>query len=145
MGADFLFGYFIAPVERAEDLQLDFNTARQHIDDTDWNLVPEIEAEFENQAGNPNELNRVAREALHGAVGLMGDLKDRRDVGWLCRNGETIFISGGMSWGDIPTGMYYAFNLLALSGLDKVLLGKHAPEQPAGTNGITIHLPPLTT
>lgn len=140
MGADFLFGYFIAPIERPEDLKLDFDAARQAIDDTDWSQVPEIEDEFQDQSGNPEDLNRVARAALHGAVGLMGELTNRRDVGWLCRNGETVFISGGMSWGDIPTGMYYAFNLLAQSGLDKVLLGQHATDQPAGTNGITIHL-----
>lgn len=140
MGADFLFGYFIAPVERAEDLKLDFDAAHKHIDDTDWSHVPEIEDEFETQADNPDELNRVARDALHSAVELMRELTSRRDIGWLHLKGDTIFVSGGMSWGDIPTGMYYTFNLLAQSGLDKVLLGDNCADQPAGTNGITIHL-----
>lgn len=149
MGADFLFAHFIAPVERAEDLDLDFDAAREFIDSTDWNEHVEVIDQFDHRIRvNDNseaaraKVNEVAREVLHHAVNNMRGFINRRDVGWLYRDGETVFLTGGMSWGDAPTELYRTFDLLGLSGLDGILLRKHAKvERAAGTNGITIHIP----
>lgn len=147
MGADFLFAHFIAPVEREEDLNLDFDAAHSFIDATDWSGHHVIDM-FDHRVNFSDDseaarakVNEVSRASLHRAVDNMRGFTRRRDVGWFSRNGETVFITGGMSWGDAPTDLYRTFDLLGLSGLDEVLLGKHGKvDNAAGTNGIIIHL-----
>lgn len=142
MGADFLFAHFIAPVEHVEELQLDFDAAHAFIDANDWSDRDLLDL-LDHHAKSAEQANELTRAKLHEAVDAMRGFIHRRDVGWLYRDGETIFLTGGMSWGDTPTELYRVFDLLGLTGLDEVLLSKHGSvERAAGTNGITIVIPP---
>ncbi|GIK52174.1 MAG: hypothetical protein BroJett014_11470 [Planctomycetota bacterium] len=150
MGADFLMAWFAVPVKRADQVNLDFEGALDHIRNTDWSSNWEIVDEFENfanldeegQAGK-DRFNEQARKELEKAVEEMKWLKTRREVGWLEHKDEVVFISGGMSWGDLPTEFYRTLELISKSGLDKILITKHhgTPEQATGKNGITLKLP----
>lgn len=150
MGADFLFAWFAVPAKRVEDIKLDFEGALSHIRNTDWSTNWEIVDEFENfanldeegQAGK-DRFNEEARKELTKAVEEMKDILKRRDVSWFQHKGEIVFISGGMSWGDVPTEFYRTLELISKSGIDKVLIAKHhgAGQTPSGKNGITIKIP----
>lgn len=150
MGAVFLMAWFAVPVKRADQVNLDFEGALSHIRSTDWSANREIIDEFEDFANLDDEgqagkdrFNALARKELEKAVEEMKWLKKRRDVGWLEHKDEVVFISGGMSWGDLPTEFYRTLELISKSGLDKILIAKHhgTQEQPTGENGITIKLP----
>lgn len=150
MGADFLFAWFAVPAKRPEDVKLDFEGALNHIRNTDWSTNWEIVDEFEHfadfdkegQAGK-DKFNDQARKELTKHVEEMKSIFKRRDVGWFEHKDEVVFISGGMSWGDLPTEFYRALELISKSGLDKVLIAKHhgTTRMPTGKNGITIKLP----
>ncbi|MCZ7607583.1 MAG: hypothetical protein M5U25_16255 [Planctomycetota bacterium] len=74
---------------------------------------------LDHHAKSAEQANELARAKLHEAVDAMRGFIHRRDVGWLYREGETIFLTGGMSWGDTPTELYRVFDLLGLTGLDE--------------------------
>ena len=40
---------------------------------------------------------------------FVGINKGYRDITWITHKGETLFITGGMSWGDDPTDSYNTF------------------------------------
>lgn len=150
MGADFLFAWFAVPAKRIEEIKLDFDGALKHVEETDWSTVPDIVDEFEDVADLDEEgkagrdrLNEEARKELTKAVEDMKHLASHREVGWLEHKDEIVFISGGMSWGDLPTKFYRTLELIEKSGLDKVLIAKHHGKANAlsGKNGITIKIP----
>lgn len=51
-----------------------------------------------------------AREIMNDVVKETFDSLNCRDVTYIQRNGETMYLSGGVSWGDSPTDSYDLFS-----------------------------------
>ena len=136
MGADFLIAFFAVPVERLEDVMLDFEGALAHVDRMDWSTDECVVDEFEDLADKAapdwNEaFNNALRPHLKELVEEMRKIERYRDVGVIYHRKEVLFVSGGLSWGDPPTKSFTAFNQLIITGLDQVLIAKHHGKRKA--------------
>ena len=128
MGADLIIAWMEMPVDAAGNIKLDIEGAFKHIEETDWSADEDVVREFEYSIelgeGLGDDFNRAVRKELSDAVLEMADIGSYRDVAFIEHKGDLIAISGDMSWGDTPGGMFLPFCRLRAAGLDQVLAGK---------------------
>lgn len=61
---------------------------------------------------------------IEGNLTEFFDCLTYRDVTWIAHKGTTIYITGGMSWGDDPTDSYRTFERVAWLPLSVLTAGK---------------------
>jgi len=128
MGADFLVS-FLAANPKAK---IDFAAGRRAIDELAAGPLSAWPAECLDYAGvdlgavDKQDVNKVREQLVDG---LEADLRlleaavegERRDV-WIGEIGQkTVVLTGGLSWGDVPTDAFEAFNRLALAGVTRAM------------------------
>ncbi|MCZ7606636.1 MAG: hypothetical protein M5U25_11335 [Planctomycetota bacterium] len=128
---------------RVEDLQLDFDAAHAFIDANDWSDRDLLDL-LDHHAKSAEQANELVRAKLHEAW-TPARLPIHRTATGLAvpRVVRPSSSRAARGWGDTPTELYRVFDLLGLTDLDELLLRKHGGvERSAGTNGITIVIPP---
>ena len=130
MGADFLVSFLTADPKA----EIDFTAGRRAIEELGASPLSSWPADFLDYAGvNPDlssKDDKGTREVRADLVdGLETDLRlleaavegSRRDV-WIGEiGGKSVVLTGGPSWGDVPTDAFEAFNRLALAGVTRAM------------------------
>lgn len=128
MGADFLVSFLTANPKA----EIDVAAGRRAIEELSATPLGAWPAEFLDYAGvdlgervkSEQEMKDVRAELVDG---LEADLRlleaavegERRDV-WIGEIGrKTVVLTGGLSWGDVPTEAFEAFNRLSLAGVTR--------------------------
>ena len=122
MGADLLITYVAFDTD--EDTDARCNAEKQKIKDADLKAMkPNVDEFLDAIGGETTEDYEDAdgdweygvREMM---IGVIEDLyttieQEPRDLAWIVRPTETIYLSGGMSWGDSPGDSYDAIERYA--------------------------------
>ncbi|MGH7307087.1 MAG: hypothetical protein ACREK6_00160 [Candidatus Rokuibacteriota bacterium] len=114
--------------------EIDLTAGRQAIEELAAKPLSAWSAEFLDYAGvdlDPRSKDRermpqVRADLVHGLEADLGLLElaveDRRRDVWVGKiGGKSVLLTGGLSWGDVPTDAFEAFNRLALAGVTRAM------------------------
>lgn len=118
MGADFLIAICNSFNGTREEMQkriTDYCSALTCDDWSDWDLFLDPQT-YEGSS----TLDEFKAEILEYLTTCTNEIyiSSRRDVGEVSLEGKSYLMTGGMSWGDIPTDAFSMINAIAWSGID---------------------------
>ncbi len=128
MGADFLVSFLTANPKA----KIDFAAGRRATEELAAGPLSTWPAEFLDYAGvhldavDKKDVNEVREQLVDGLEADLCLLElavegRRRDV-WVGKiGGKRVVLTGGLSWGDVPTDAFEAFNRLVLAGVTRAM------------------------
>ena len=129
MSAEFVFA--VANVTKPKDYWLDYIS---HMDDGHMaSFIDETDDQFDwsdridHPVSDPysHDFYQKVAEAIVEAVNVAYDYYYNRELGWRTYKGETLVITGGMTWGDEPTDAFDAVRIFdALQYWDETTYNK---------------------
>jgi len=112
MGADLIISYVV--VYKGTNLKQQKKNMLEAVKKLKTKDMKKFENYYETKCGGgiPNSIEDIKKDIIETINETFNAIIDGyRDVTWIKHKDDTIYISGGMSWGDTPTESCDRFNL----------------------------------
>lgn len=110
MGADLVLAYIV--VKKGTDLKKSKTAMLNAVKRLGEKDINSFDGYYEQAYGDvpPDDIKKIKKDVIEVIKDVFTAITELyRDVTFINHKGETIYISGGMSWGDNPTESYTSF------------------------------------